>query len=218
MSPLPTSPRPAAPSKSPRTPSSPSSPPSASTPPPPRAVRDALEAHELAQRGRLLPPTVVLCESGKQPPPGLPEGTVLRVDTEDGRSLAWDGGEPLPLGTHVLRAQAPRRTVRRHAADRRPAAAARTPERGHGFLVQLYSLLSARSWGMGDLGDLAELAAWSGRAFGSDFVQVNPLHAAVPGLAHRPLALPPLLPPLPRPGAPARRGDPRIRLPHRPRP
>ncbi|WP_425580886.1 hypothetical protein, partial [Streptomyces griseus] len=25
------------------------------------------------------------------------------------------------------------------------------PERSHGFLVQLYSLLSARSWGMGDL-------------------------------------------------------------------
>ncbi|MEU3505931.1 4-alpha-glucanotransferase, partial [Streptomyces hundungensis] len=49
------------------------------------------------------------------------------------------------------------------------------------FLVQLYSLLSTRSWGMGDLGDLAELAAWSGRTLGSGFVQVNPLHAAVPG-------------------------------------
>lgn len=55
------------------------------------------------------------------------------------------------------------------------------PERSHGFLVQLYSLLSARSWGMGDLGDLADLAAWSGRTLGSGFVQVNPLHAAVPG-------------------------------------
>ena len=34
---------------------------------------------------------------------------------------------------------------------------------------------------MGDLGDLADLARWSGRTLGSGFVQVNPLHAAVPG-------------------------------------
>jgi 4-alpha-glucanotransferase len=34
---------------------------------------------------------------------------------------------------------------------------------------------------MGDLGDLGELAAWAGRALGAGFVQVNPLHAAVPG-------------------------------------
>ncbi|GAA3757745.1 4-alpha-glucanotransferase [Streptomyces tremellae] len=60
----------------------------------------------------------------------------------------------------------------------------RTPqpgERAYGFLVQLYSLLSARSWGMGDLGDLAELASWAGRSLGAGFVQINPLHAAVPG-------------------------------------
>ncbi|WP_373365962.1 4-alpha-glucanotransferase, partial [Streptomyces fradiae] len=50
-----------------------------------------------------------------------------------------------------------------------------------GVLVQLYSLLSARSWGMGDLGDLRELAGWAGRVLGCGFVQVNPLHAAVPG-------------------------------------
>jgi 4-alpha-glucanotransferase len=34
---------------------------------------------------------------------------------------------------------------------------------------------------MGDLGDLAELTSWAGRALGAGFVQVNPLHAAVPG-------------------------------------
>ncbi|MFF1301684.1 4-alpha-glucanotransferase, partial [Streptomyces sp. NPDC058307] len=55
------------------------------------------------------------------------------------------------------------------------------PGRSYGLLVQLYSLLSQRSWGMGDLGDLAELTSWAGRALGAGFVQVNPLHAAVPG-------------------------------------
>jgi 4-alpha-glucanotransferase len=52
--------------------------------------------------------------------------------------------------------------------------------RGWGFTVQLYSLRSRRSWGHGDLGDLADLAAWSARDLGASFVLVNPLHAAEP--------------------------------------
>jgi 4-alpha-glucanotransferase len=53
-------------------------------------------------------------------------------------------------------------------------------ERSWGFAVQLYSLRSRGSWGHGDLHDLADLAAWSGRDLGAGFVQVNPLHAAEP--------------------------------------
>ncbi len=34
---------------------------------------------------------------------------------------------------------------------------------------------------MGDLGDLAELAQWSGNALGASFLQINPLHAGLPG-------------------------------------
>jgi len=52
--------------------------------------------------------------------------------------------------------------------------------RSWGFAVQLYSVRSRGSWGHGDLRDLADLAGWSGRALGADFVLVNPLHAAEP--------------------------------------
>lgn len=94
---------------------------------------------------------------------------------------ARDAHPRIPHGVHRVDVDAPDgRTGRAHlvvAPDRVPG-----PDgRSHGLLVQLYSLLSRRSWGMGDLGDLAELAAWSGRAHGTGFIQVNPLHAAVPG-------------------------------------
>ena len=64
-----------------------------------------------------------------------------------------------------------------------PAAAAVAPvpsERSWGFTVQLYSLRSRRSWGHGDLRDLADFAAWSARDLGAGFVLINPLHAAEP--------------------------------------
>jgi 4-alpha-glucanotransferase len=49
-----------------------------------------------------------------------------------------------------------------------------------GFAVQLYSVRSRRSWGHGDLRDLADLAEWSARDLGAGFVLINPLHAAEP--------------------------------------
>src|SRR5450755_167806 len=66
---------------------------------------------------------------------------------------------------------------------RRPGDDAVAPypaRRSWGFTVQLYSVRSRSSWGHGDLHDLAELAVWSGRALGADFILVNPLHAAEP--------------------------------------
>ncbi|QKV94954.1 4-alpha-glucanotransferase [Streptomyces sp. NA02950] len=154
----------------------------------PRSVTEALERHTSRERDRLLPPCVVV-RPGGTPRPSVPEGTALRVRTEDGALHTWGPADgpaaerlpPLPPGAHTLTAQAPdgRRACATliAAPDRMPV----PPARSHGLLVQLYSLLSARSWGMGDLGDLADLAAWSGRALGTGFIQLNPLHAAVPG-------------------------------------
>ncbi|MFF5027539.1 4-alpha-glucanotransferase [Streptomyces collinus] len=148
----------------------------------PDAVRSALAVRERELRERLLPPTVVHWAGDPGAPAALtalPPGTRLAVETEQGE--ARDGAEGLPLGVHRVTATAPDgRTGQAHlvvAPDRLPALAGRS----YGLLVQLYSLLSRRSWGMGDLGDLAELAGWAGRTAGAGFVQVNPLHAAVPG-------------------------------------
>ncbi|MFB7111227.1 4-alpha-glucanotransferase [Streptomyces sp. NPDC056291] len=176
----------------------------------PAAARAALTARERERDERLLPPTVVCwlgptddpadgpagggpaVEAGAGLPPaalaGLPPGTRLDVETERGETRSWVHGvdgtdrvDRLPPGVHRLTATAPDgRTGQAHliaAPPRLPTPAGRS----YGLLVQLYSLLSHRSWGMGDLGDLAELSSWAGRALGAGFVQVNPLHAAVPG-------------------------------------
>ena len=58
--------------------------------------------------------------------------------------------------------------------------AALQSHRGWGFAAQLYSVRSSRSWGLGDVADLSDLASWSGHELGADFVLVNPLHAASP--------------------------------------
>ena len=49
-----------------------------------------------------------------------------------------------------------------------------------GLMTQLYSVRSRRSWGHGDLDDLAELARWAGEELGAGFVLINPLHAPSP--------------------------------------
>lgn len=145
----------------------------------PRAVRAALADRERHLAERLLPPTLVHWTGSGDIALDLPAGTRVEVRTEDGETRG--DVQDLPAGVHLLTATAPDgRSGRCHlvvAPDRLP-----TPtDRSYGLLVQLYSLLSERSWGMGDLGDLADLADWAGRTASAGFVQVNPLHAAVPG-------------------------------------
>ncbi|MEV5597477.1 4-alpha-glucanotransferase [Streptomyces sp. NPDC052496] len=141
------------------------------------SARAALRAHRERTAARLLPECVVV-RGGAVPRLGLPGDATVEVELEEGGTAALSGS--LPAGRHTLHADAPGRS------DSAPllAVPARLPVpagRHWGFLVQLYSVLSRRSWGMGDLGDLAELASWSGRALGADFVQLGPLHALEPG-------------------------------------
>ncbi|MEU7293481.1 4-alpha-glucanotransferase [Streptomyces exfoliatus] len=149
----------------------------------PEAVSAALEAAERADRERLLPPTLVRRHGGEhaRPPAGLPPGTLLRVTTEDGAVVIGEDWERLPLGVHTVEAQAPDGRRATSTLIMSPARVPGPEHRTYGLLVQLYSLLSQRSWGMGDLGDLRELVTWAGRIHGAGFVQVNPLHAGVPG-------------------------------------
>jgi len=60
-----------------------------------------------------------------------------------------------------------------------------------GVATQLYSARSSRSWGIGDLSDLSDMASWFGRTLGADYILVNPLHASSPS---EPMEASPYLP------------------------
>jgi 4-alpha-glucanotransferase len=49
-----------------------------------------------------------------------------------------------------------------------------------GWMVQGYALHSARSWGIGDLGDITEFATWTAREHGAGALLLNPMHAPGP--------------------------------------
>lgn len=104
-------------------------------------------------------------------------------------TIALDGGGSLeahdrlpvdlPLGAHEL-----------HPADDGPTTSlfvvperAPRPRRGWGWSAQLYGARSGRSWGHGDLADLADLAAWARRG-GAELLAHNPLGAPLP-VAHQ---------------------------------
>src|SRR6266850_336707 len=57
------------------------------------------------------------------------------------------------------------------------------PDRVWGWAVQLYSLRSQKSWGIGDMGDLRRFAKWS-RKQGASVILLNPLGAQIPTLPY----------------------------------
>ncbi|MBD2897933.1 4-alpha-glucanotransferase [Actinomadura sp. RB99] len=168
----------------------------------PSAVRAELERHR--ERSRTLPPTIVvrrdagggrtadrilaLLRRTLRPAgdldvriePGGPD--VLSEPSAEhapGSPVPLDGSEgDVPLGWHRIRVRQGNRED--GAALLVAPASLPRPPRMWGLTVQLYSLRSRGSWGLGDLHDLADLAAWVGRDLGAGFVVANPLHAAEP--------------------------------------
>ncbi len=118
-----------------------------------------------------------------RPGGSLPAG-VKSIELEDGREIRGTAtlGRDAPHGYHDL----VMRDGRRRRLITAPARCA-MPEslRGWGWAVQLYSVRSRGNWGIGDLGDLAELGAWS-RRIGAQVLLLNPLHAVRPGLPQEP--------------------------------
>ncbi|ORB24350.1 4-alpha-glucanotransferase [Mycolicibacterium parafortuitum] len=86
----------------------------------------------------------------------------------------------LPIGYHRLYLQTGSSEVSTTVIVS-PASLPHSPAaRTWGLATQLYSVRSRRSWGTGDLIDLADLAVWSAARHDAGFVLVNPMHAASP--------------------------------------
>src|SRR6478609_4783082 len=85
----------------------------------------------------------------------------------------------LPLGYHEVHLQLGSSDISSPIVVSPPSLEPPTG-RAWGLATQLYSVRSQRSWGIGDLTDLTELAVWSAARHGAGFILVNPLHAAAP--------------------------------------
>ena len=99
----------------------------------------------------------------------------------------------LPLGYHTCAPRSGERSAGPLIVT--PGLARRSPSgwataAAWGLAAQLYSVRSRQSWGVGDLGDLEDLAVWSAAELGAGYVLVNPLHAAEPVAADGTLAVP----------------------------
>ena len=160
----------------------------------PAAVAAALVDAEEAPWRRLLPPSVVVRPRGQvvvraAAPPTLDvlleDGGAVQITAaarageKRGALTAWTVDLPdLPLGWHIVTATAGQAhdqavlVVCPHRIEPRPG-------RSWGWMVQLYSLRSAQSWGIGDYGDLRTVLRRTA-ADGAGVVLLNPLHAESP--------------------------------------
>ena len=136
--------------------------------------RELTRLEELDRAGTL-PPTVAVRVDGK--PQSLPGAASLT--TEDGTRIDVRDELPADLAPGWYRLQ-----TREGQESTLVAAPPRVPSAPPtwGWMLQLYALRSARSWGIGDLGDLREFVEWTAADHGAGAVLLNPLHA--PGPTH----------------------------------
>jgi 4-alpha-glucanotransferase len=136
--------------------------------------RELTRLDERDRAGALAPTVSVRVEGRPTPLPGA-----VTLESEDGTEIAVSNEVPgdLPPGYYRL-----------HTRDGQKATLVAAPRRvpqaptTWGWMVQLYALRSARSWGIGDLGDLREFVEWTATEHGAGAVLLNPLHA--PGPTH----------------------------------
>ncbi|SDT76910.1 4-alpha-glucanotransferase [Actinoplanes derwentensis] len=133
----------------------------------PAAVRLSLAAARDRADDDRLPATIVLrAGTGRDLPATaevtLEDGVTRRVDRLTG---------DLPLGWHRLRCRDQEVTLVVVPAE------LPEPPDTWGWMLQLYTLHSAGSWGLGDLGDLRDFVTGSA---GAGLVVLNPLHAITP--------------------------------------
>ena len=144
------------------------------------AATDAARRTELARlaerdREGALPPTVAVRVNGRPQP--MPGAAVLV--SEDGTETEVRDEVPAGLAPGWYRLH--RRDGQQATLVAAPPRVPQTPATW-GWMLQLYSLRSARSWGIGDLGDLREFIDWTAAEHGAGAVLLNPLHP--PGPTH----------------------------------
>ncbi|OBH29033.1 4-alpha-glucanotransferase [Mycobacterium sp. E342] len=135
------------------------------------------ELARLAERDRAgaLAPTVAIRVDGRPRP--LPRAALLVGEDGDRIEVRDELPGDLTAGWYRL-----------HLSDGQEATLVAAPPRvpptpaTWGWMLQLYGLRSARSWGVGDLGDLREFVEWTASEHGAGAVLLNPLSA--PGPTH----------------------------------
>lgn len=167
------------------------------------AATQALAALRDRARAQVLPPVRVTGDASAPIALTLPRGWPSRVgwelalEDEHGRTVESGGratssrgraeitlDDPLDLGYYTLRLRARARGEAVEGAQRLIVVPERcvAPDtalggrRVVGLTANVYTLRSARNWGVGDTGDLTRLSEWAAE-IGAAFVGVNPLHA-----------------------------------------
>ncbi len=153
------------------------------------ALENAIAERRAHEAPAPLPATIVVSQSEpvlllRLPAHLASQPVALTIWFEGGSSRTFDGAASpsavlpggLPLGYHRIEARVGDLAVVSNLIVTPDRAWQPPLDRAGGVAVSLYSLRSARNWGVGDFTDLEAFLAWAAGA-GAEFVSLNPLHA-----------------------------------------